>query len=92
MVAVICKKELFPVIRHIALLLNFIVPGLGSLLLSKWRIGAVQFALWGLAILSFSRGFYTAIALLVIATVYAWGLYTAEYSPRTGGVLKKPRA
>lgn len=79
-------------IRHIALLLNFIVPGLGSLLLSKWRVGAIQFVLWALAIFSFSRSFYTAFALLVIAGVYAWGLYTAEYSPRTGGVQKKPRA
>ena len=78
-------------IRHFALLLNFIVPGLGSLLLSKWRVGAVQFALWGLAIFSFSRSFYTAIALVVIAGVYAWGLYTAEYSPRTGGVTKQKR-
>jgi hypothetical protein len=78
-------------IRHIALLLNFVVPGLGSLLLSKWRVGAIQFVLWALAILAFSRSFYTALALLVIASVYAWGLYTAEYSPRTGGVLKKSR-
>ncbi len=79
-------------IRHFALLLNFIVPGLGSLLLSKWRVGAIQFVLWALAIFSFSRSFYAGIALVVIAAVYAWGLYTAEYSPRTGGVLKKPRA
>lgn len=76
-------------IRHIALLLNFMVPGVGSLLLSKWRIGAIQFVLWALAIFAFSRGFFTAIALLVIAGVYAWGLYTAEYSPRTGGVKRR---
>jgi hypothetical protein len=80
------------VIRHIALLLNFIVPGLGSLLLRKWRVGAVQFVLWALAIFSFSRSYYIAVALVVIAGVYAWGLYTAEYSPRTGGVTKQPRA
>ncbi len=79
-------------IRHFALLLNFIVPGLGSLLLSKWRVGAIQFVLWALAIFAFSRSFYTALALLVIIAVYAWGLYTAEYSPRTGGVTKQPRA
>lgn len=79
-------------IRHIALLLNFIVPGLGSAVLSKWRVGLAQFLLAALSILAFAYSFHAIYAIIVLIAVYAWGLYTAEYSLRTGGVLKKPRA
>ena len=74
------------------MLLNFIVPGIGSVLLNKWRVGLAQFLLWGAAILSFAWGFHPAYAVIGLLAVYPWGLYTAEYSPRTGGVDTKRRA
>ena len=76
-------------IRHVALFLNFFCPGLGSLVLGKWRAGLAQFALAGAAILAFANGFHMGIALIAIAIAWGWGLYTAEYSPRTGGVVRK---
>ena len=79
-------------IRHIALLLNFLIPGLGSLLLSKWRVGLSQFALWTLAILALSQDFHAFFAVPIIGAAYAWGLYTAEYSPRTGRVMSRPES
>ena len=78
--------------RHLALLLNFLCPGIGSLILGKWRVGLIQFVLAALAILAFSYSFHSFYAVLVLAAVYAWGLYTAEYSPRTGKVAERPRS
>lgn len=79
-------------IRHLALFLNFFCPGLGSLALGKWRIGLAQLALVALALLAFRYSVYSMYAIIVLIAVWGWGLFTAEYNPRTGGVLKTPRA
>ena len=79
-------------IRHIALLLNFFLPGLGSFLLGKWRVGLAQLVLFATAVLSITYGFHGAYGWMVLVGVWAWGLFTAEYSPRTGGVKKTRRA
>jgi hypothetical protein len=76
-------------IRHIALLLNFFLPSLGSFLLGKWRVGLTQLVLFALAILAFTYSFHSFYAAIVLGAVWLWGLYTAEYSPRTGGVKRK---
>ena len=72
--------------RFIALLLNFICPGLGSLALGKWLTGLIQLAILGVCILSFIYSFHAAYAIGAIAIVWLWGLVTAEWSPHHGGV------
>jgi len=79
-------------IRHIALVFNFLCPGIGSLLLGKWRVALAQLAILALSILAFSYSFHSFYALLAIAAVWFWGLYTAEWSPRTGKVAERNRA
>ena len=76
-------------IRHIALVLNFLCPGIGSLLLGKWRVGLVQLVIIAICFIAISRTSYGMYFWLLGAADWAWGLYTAEYSPRTGGVAKR---
>ena len=76
-------------IRHIALVLNFLCPGIGSLLLAKWRTGLIQLAILGLCAVAISYSFHSFYFAIALAADWAWGLITAEYSPRTGGVAKR---
>ena len=78
-------------IRHIALVLNFLCPGIGSLLLGKMRIGLAQLLILALSILAFTYSFHSYYAMLAIAADWFWGLYTAEWSPRTGRVAQRDR-
>ena len=79
-------------IRHIALFLNFLCPGIGSLLLGKFRTGLVQLLVLALSILAFTYSFHSFYAVLAIAADWFWGLITAEWSPRTGKVTERGRA
>jgi TM2 domain-containing membrane protein YozV len=79
-------------IRHIALFLNFLCPGLGSLLLGKVRTGLVQLLVLVLSILAFTYSFHSFYAVCAIALDWFWGLYSAEWSPRTGKVADRTRA
>lgn len=76
-------------LRHIALILNFFCPGIGSLLLGKWRVGLAQLVLLATSVLAFAYSFHSFYAVLVIAAVWGWSLFSAEYSPRTGGVKRR---
>jgi hypothetical protein len=76
-------------IRHIALLLNFLVPGTGSFLLGKWRVGLAQVAVLLLSLLAFANSFHTFFAVCAMVAVWFWGLYTAEWSPQHGGVASR---
>ena len=78
-------------IRHIALVLNFLCPGIGSLLLGKFRTGLVQLLILALSILAFTYSFHSFYAVAAIAADWFWGLYTAEWSPRTGKVAERTR-
>ena len=73
-------------IRHIALFFNFLCPGLGSLMLGKVRVGLVQLLVLAVSVLAFTQSFHTFYFVAAIAIDWFWGLYTAEWSPRTGRV------
>ncbi len=77
--------------RNLALFLNFFCPGLGSLVLGKWRVGLAQLAMVVLALIAFRYSFQSFYAILVLIAAWAWALATAEYSARSGGV-KRERA
>ena len=79
-------------IRHIALVLNFLCPGSGSLILGKWRVGLVQLGILAVCFLAVTQSFHSFYFLLLGGADWAWGLITAEYSPRTGGVAKRKQA
>ena len=79
-------------IRHIALVLNFLCPGIGSLILGKFRTGLVQLLILAVSILAFTYSFHSYYAMFAIAADWFWGLYTAEWSPRTGKVADRTRA
>lgn len=79
-------------IRHIALVLNFLCPGIGTLLLGKWRIGLIQLAIIAVCFLAISRTSYGMYFWLIGGADWVWGLITAEYSPSHGGVAKRKKA
>ena len=79
-------------IRHIALLLNFLIPGTGSLLLGKWRVGLAQIVVLALSVAAFAGSFHTFFAVFALVAVWFWGLYTAEWSPHTGSVAEREQA
>ena len=76
-------------IRHIALVLNFLCPGIGSLLLGKWRTGFAQLLILALCVLAISYSFHSFYFAVALAADWIWGLIVAEWSPKTGGVAKR---
>ena len=72
--------------RTIALFLNFICPGLGSLVLGKWRTGLIQLLILAASILAFAYSFHAFYAVIAAVAVWIWGLFSADWSPRTGKV------
>ena len=72
--------------RTFALILNFLCPGIGSLVLGKWGQGLVQLVVLAASIFAFAYSFHAVYAVIAIAAVWIWGLFTAEWSPRTGRV------
>lgn len=76
-------------IRTLALYLNFFCPGLGSLVLGKWLSGLIQLAVLAGSIYAFSYSFHASYAVIAIAADWIWGLFSAEWSPRTGRVERR---
>ena len=76
-------------IRHIALVLNFLLPGLGSLVLGKWRVGFAQLAILAVCILAISYSFHSFYFVVALAADWISGLIVAEWSPKTGAVAKR---
>ena len=76
-------------IRHIALVLNFLCPGIGSLILGKWRTGLIQLAIIVVCFLAISRTSYGGYFWLIGGADWIWGLIVAEWSPKTGAVAKR---
>jgi len=78
--------------RTVPLFLNFMIPGTGSFLLGKWRVGLAQIAILAVSLIAMATSFHTFFAVCAIAAVWFWGLYTAEWSPHTGSVAEREQA
>jgi hypothetical protein len=77
--------------QNLALLLNFFCPGLGTLILGKVRVGLAQLVVLLLSLLAIAYSFHIAYFIMLLAADWAWGLFVAGYSLRTGGVSKERR-
>jgi TM2 domain-containing membrane protein YozV len=76
-------------LRNIALLLNFLVPGTGSLILGKVRVGLVQLLVLAVSALALANSFHSFYFVLALIADWIWALVSAGYSPRTGGIDKR---
>lgn len=75
--------------RHLALILNFLVPSTGSFLLGKWRVGLAQLVILLGSLLAFAESFHVFYAICALVIVWFWGLFTAEWVPHHGGVADR---
>lgn len=78
-------------LRHLALICNFLCPGIGSLMLGKWLSGLAQLAMVGGGIVLLTHSLYGLWSVLLLIAAWGWGLATAEWSPRSGGVAARKR-